>query len=271
MSLINNLIRLIPPTLRPGYCPNPATWQQFANDLIGGTRATILLDIGSIFFNYGDTTPEPENRSFPWIHTGNGLLWIFKNGLWTSPRPQVDTGFRWMWKPANGTAESAIWSVGGGDGTDPSTNPPTAFTGAMWSVDHDMDGIFPIGVGTIPDTDPAVSITLGQTGGEYEHTLTEAEGAVGVHTHPFGLTNQAPGDDAFFRKGTIQTVPGYTGFYITGSNGVISTQQTQADLQTLPSGDGKGVPEPDAFKIMPKYRGVYWAKPTNRIYLTLPA
>ena len=55
MSLLTQLVRLIPPSLRPGYCPS--TYQELANDLIGGTRLTFLINNGNYLYNYGSSTP----------------------------------------------------------------------------------------------------------------------------------------------------------------------------------------------------------------------
>lgn len=272
MSLLTNLFRLIPPTFKKDYCPK--SLQELANSIINGTQLTFLIQQGNFLYNMGSTTPAPENRIFPWLYTPNGRWYTFQFGLWTAPMdPSMrDPTFRRMWKPAVGTPASAIWSVDEGSGADPVITPPTATTGASWELDlDDWAGRVPIGVGAIPDADPAKTLVLGDTGGVPQHKLTPEEGANSSHTHAFGVSH-AGNDDAYFAKTGVNTVPSYTGYYITGSNGNIEAAQTTADLFTLPSGsDGKGVPDPTAFPTMPPYRAIYWAKPTIRKWYTLPA
>lgn len=274
MSLLTQLIRLIPPSFKPNYCPK--TWQQLANDVISGTQATFLVQAGNFLYNYGSTTPSPENRIYPWLNTPTGRWYTFQFGLWVSPHPIAPNSYlRQLWTGTNdGTPATGIWAYDEGNGVSPLVVAPTQTTGPFWQVDSTFDARMPIGPGTTAGG--TVITTDGQnpatsSGGSDQHTLTDAEGATGTHQHPFGLTN--PGnDDAFFRKnGAAATVPGYTGYYITGSNGNIETGQTTADLVTLPPGtDGKGV-TPTAFSILNPYRGAFIIGRTNRIFYTLAA
>lgn len=254
-----------------GWCPQ--TYQELIDAIINGTQVTFLIDTGNFLYNMGSVTPDPENRIFPWLFTGDGTYYgrwyTFNYGLWVSPMDPSsrETTFRKMWKPANGTLESAVWSLDQGSGEDPSIVLPTATDGATWEVDHDMDGIFPVGVGTIPGSSD--SIALGDTGGEYEHTLTEAEGAVGQHVHPMGFGNTGTGDLGLNFVNPAVSTPAYSTFF--NSSGAPSgTTTTSANLVTLPANNGSGVTA-DPFKIYPKYRGIYWVKPTARKFYTLPA
>lgn len=272
MSLLTNLFRLIPPTFKKDYCPK--SLQELANSIINGTQLTFLIQQGSFLYNWGSTTPAPENRVFPWLHSPTGRWYTFQFGLWTAPMdPSMrDPTFRRMWKPAVGTPASAIWSVDEGSGADPSITPPTATTGASWELDlDDWAGRVPIGVGAIPDADPAKTLVLGDTGGVPQHQLTEAEGANGVHKHPIGVADPTS-DDGVFPIQTSTTVPSWSGHEITGGGTQHSPSETTANLFSLASGtDGKGVPDPTAFPTMPPYRAIYWAKPTARKFYTLPA
>lgn len=289
MGLLTNLFKLVVPTLPAGYCPS--SYQQLANDIIGGAQITFLIDTGNFLYNYGSSTPAPENRIFPWLNTDDGRWYTFQLGLWVSPvspRDLVD-GFRQMYLPAQGTPISTVWSLDAGDGTDgqptlpdgtvnPSYVAPTVTTGAMWIVDYQMNGRFPVGAGEIPDSDLGAgkaSVGIAQTGdsfgrsGEYAHTLTGDEGAVDQHTHPVGEFNVV-GDDAFFNKTTDTTVPTYSGQYITGSGPLVPQTLTVANIFTLKANDGKGlvsVPH----NTMPPYMGVWWLKHTSRRFYTRPA
>lgn len=283
MGLLTNLWKLIGPTFPAGYCPT--SYQELSDAIINGTQVTFLIDTGNYLYNYGSTTPAPENRIYPWLNTDDGLWYNFKFGMWVSPvapRDLVD-GFRQMYLPVQGTLESAVWSLDSGDGTDPSVSGNvTLYSGAMWAVDHSMDGRFPVGAGTVPNSDlgsGSAQIGIAQPAdsfarqGEYAHLLTDAEGAVGGHTHPFGLTNLAGGghaDDAFFAHTAVIPTTAYDGYYVTGSGVVVQATENQANLYTLKANDGNGVTSV-AHNTMPPYLGVWWLKHTARKYYTRPA
>lgn len=283
MSLLTSLFRLVGPTLPAGWCPS--TYQELADGLINGTQVTFLIDSGNFLYNYGSATPAPENRIYPWLYTPNGRWYTFQFGMWVAPVDPAELvdDFVKLWVPTAGTPESDLWSLDEGDGTDPSVpGNVTSTTGAMWQVFSTLAGRFPLGVGTIPDSDLGggdASVGISQTGdtfgrqGEYAHQLTGAEGAVDQHTHPFGLSNNAAGpngDDAYFAQQGTTTVTGYNGTYITGSNGVIQAPLTQADLYTLKANNNAGVTS-TKHQNMPPFLGVYFIKHTARTFYTLPA
>jgi hypothetical protein len=216
------------------------------------------------------TEPDPEDRDKAWIKlTAAGgppvisLPYIWYNGKWVARHPDPASGdARRLWIGTTG----ALQTYDGGD-----IGAVSDVSGPMWEVDHTFDGRFPVGPGTIPGSAPAVTITEGATvdstgaGGEYKHILTEAEGAVGTHTHPFGLTN-AGNDDAYFARSGSSTVTTYTGYYITGSNGNIVASQTTADLFTLPSGTAGAGVTAAGHNNLPPYVGIYVVKRTARIF-----
>lgn len=257
MSLPTNLILLTPPTFPPGYCP--PSWQQFSSDLIGGTTVTLLVQSGTFIYNYGSTTPLPENRIYPWLNTNTGLWYTFQLGMWTAPRPirEQDPEYNWIWAPVAGTPESALWTKDGGDGTDPSIpGNVTAVTGSFWKVNHVIDGRTIIGAGAIPGSNPAITLSVGQTIGEAQHKLllTEMES----HSHPLtgnmsDPTNReqqvvvpAPGENPGFADFTVQT--GLAG----GDPASTPPNQTVAHNNIQPS------------------LGVYLVSPTARKFYVLP-
>lgn len=132
MSLLTSLLRLIPPTLRTGYCPNPPTWQQVANDIIGGTRITYLIDSGSFLYNYGPNTPAADDRIYPWLNTTYKRWYVFSGGYWISPYPisAGPNGYRILWVGLEGGGAGQLWSIDEGDGVDPimAQGHPTPFT-----------------------------------------------------------------------------------------------------------------------------------------------
>ena len=56
-TLPNSIIRLVPPSLRAGYCPS--TWTEFGSTVMEGTTAEFTSDNGSTFYNFGSTAPYP--------------------------------------------------------------------------------------------------------------------------------------------------------------------------------------------------------------------
>jgi hypothetical protein len=56
-TLPNSIIRLVPPSLRAGYCPS--TWTEFGSTVMEGTTAEFTSDKGSTFYNFGSTAPYP--------------------------------------------------------------------------------------------------------------------------------------------------------------------------------------------------------------------
>jgi hypothetical protein len=211
-----------------------------------------------------DTAPGASDRGKAWLSTvdGNIYRWWTEAGFtgWGRQHPVANDSGRRIWWAA---AEADLITEDGG-----SAGAVGAATGPFWERDTAYDGKFALQSGTLQPSGDAVAV--GATGGVDEHTLTEAEGGVGSHVHKFGLSN-AGNDDAYFRNVGVATVPSFSGYYITGSNGNIVTPLTTADLETLPSGtDGAGKPTPDAFKILPNYRSGLWAKRTARIYQLPP-
>lgn len=293
MGLLTNLFRLTGPTLPAGYCPT--SFQQLADDFFNGSQVTFLIDTGSSFFNYGSATPAPENRIFPWLNTDDGLWWNFKFGLWVapvSPRDTVD-GFRQMYRPPQGTLQSVVWTLDSGDGTDgqptlPDNSPnpgyvaPTQTTGAMWIVDYQLNGRFPLGVGIIPNSDLGAGdaqVGVSQTGdsfgreGEYAHKLIADE--MRAHWHGVGTDGVVGGNDppimisrAWNVAPTnltqrLQDSPG-AGTWGDGplfSAGTMGSTNPMTDVVNLS----------DGHQNMPPFIGVWWLQHTARRYYTRPA
>lgn len=284
MGLLTNLFKLTGPTLPSGYCPT--SFQQLADDFFNGAQVTFLIDTGSSFFNYGSATPAPENRIFPWLNTDDGLWWTFNFGLWVSPVNQSDLvdGFRRMYLPVAGTLESIVWILDGGDGTDPSVTPPNpaGTTGAMWKVDHNMDGRFPLGSGVIPNSDlgsGAASVGIAQIAdsfgrqGEYAHKLIADE--MRAHFHGVGTDGQPGGGDppvmisrawnvaptALTER--LEDTPGSA----TWGDGALFSAGTMGS--TNPISDV--INTSDGHNTMPPFMGVWFLQHTSRRYRTRPA
>lgn len=242
-------LRLNPGTLATSCWTTP---QALYNEMFE-LGSALLGDITGIIIS--DDQPEANDRDKAWIKTNAGApvyglnapaVWF--NGHWVIKYPT----------PAS-SQERRLWV---GLEADLVTYDGGAVGNALWEVDHDFDARYLIGPGTLPST---TAIAVGGTGGEETHVLTEAEGAVGTHTHPFGITNPG-GDDAYFAKQGVTTVSSYTGYYITGSNGNITAGQTTADLYTQPAANGAGVTS-TGHNNMPPYRGVFVIKRTANPYI----
>lgn len=211
-----------------------------------------------------ETEPPADYRDRVWFIPTAGKFYNYISGQWQRTYDEPALSPRLM--PWYGS--DAALSAYGRDVTDG--------LGAFWEPATQMDGRVPIGIGTIPTSSPAAAVTaVGDTtdtlgsSGEYKHVLTEAEGSVGQHVHPFGRTNPAS-DDAFFAKTGINTVPSYSGFYITGSDALNVVTQTTADLVTLPPGlTGAGVTAVGHYNLQP-FIGIRWAKRTSRTIVLPP-
>lgn len=132
---------------------------------------------GQSFYNIGPDIPGPEFRGFPWLRTTDGRWYVYQ-GVWRTPH-EFSPG-RHLWEEFSNEAD--IWSFDGGDGSDPSTNPPTETTGAMWMLDPNYVGRSPMSPGVIPGSDPEKSLGYGENYGAGSHELTIDE--MPEHDHP---------------------------------------------------------------------------------------
>ncbi len=266
-----------PVTLLPGTLPYdcyPALPQTLNVDIVTRIQAFLSEAFPGIY--KGPTAPPVDQRDRLWYNTTSDKWYQYVNGDWmrryeVPPRPTAaDPGPEWIWDKTEGELNT----YAGGD-----ANPVGALSGPLWEIDHELDGRVMVGAGAVPGSDPAATIAQGAIAdsngreGAYQVALTEAEGAVGDHIHPLGLTNQdgaSSSDDAYFNRSGLQTVPGYSGFYITGSATKITTGLTTADLFTLPSGaTGAGVTAA-AHNNMPQFRARYVIRRTARIWVSSP-
>jgi hypothetical protein len=245
----------------------PSDPQQLYNEMMEKGVA-VLPDIDGIIIS--DSAPDAEDRDKAWIKTsagapvyGGNAPAIYFNGAWVVRHPIAPSSSeRRLW--VGSTTDLQTYD-GGASGTVGDASGP------MWEVDTAFDGRFPLGVGTIPGSSPSATVAVTGTtdsqsnSGDYKHVLTETEGALGSHTHAFGIVN-AGNDDAYFNLGSRTTVSSYTGYYITGSNGNIQAVQTQADLFTSAPNNGAGVTS-TGHNNMPPYYGVYFIKRTARKFI----
>lgn len=253
-------VTLTPGLLPQGYCFT--SLQSYYNDIIALTLAQIPGTYS--LFNFGSNLPDPADQDKPWVRTSadgtlDGLYTY--NGVWCRPHPTPYSGSeRRMWV---GT-EEALWAYDGGDGSDPSTSPPTDTTGAMWVVDTTFAFKMPLGVGTNATTydgNPASSVAVTGTGGAERHTLTEAE----LAAHDHFLANQ---DMSGASSGSVLSGTNYlaansdsegstAGYWLRGTATLPTTG--------LSSETGSGT----SHQNMPPYVGVYFIKRSARKYITV--
>lgn len=257
-------VALIPGTLPYADGCYPADPQALNVAIVTRIQAFLSETFPGIY--KGATAPPVDQRNRLWYNTTVGRWYEFTNGNWMRQYQfAASSDLEMIWA---GT-EAELATFDGGD-----SNAVGDFSGPLWRIDHEFDGRTLIGAGTIPDTDPAVTIAQGaivdSTGlqGTYKHVLTGPEGAVADHIHPFGLTNPA-GDDAYFNRSGVNTVEGYSGYYITGSNGNIVTAQTTADLFTSKAALGAGLTSVGHNNMQP-YRARYVIRRTARIWVLSP-
>ena len=234
----NAEVAFTPGTLPPNYCFT--TWQQLYDDMIA--QLTGFLPGNFSTFNYGDSTPSPDNRDKPWFRTIGGQpdrWYVYFSGGWFAPyrSPAGITGERMLWAGSL----NDLYAFDGGDGTPVFDN---ALTGSFWQEDTAFAARFPIGPGTLPST---TVINQGDTGGEEKHVLTLPE---------LPSTNNFPQKD--------WKVEGSGTGGISGPDviaGDIGTGPLQATLTTGgPLGSDTG------HNNMPPYLGVYFAKRTTRAF-----
>lgn len=254
--------------LPAGYC-YPADPNTFFQDIVARIIGMFTNNLNGVII--ADTAPGANDRDKLWFNThssdNNLYSWVTNIG-WARKHPVPVGSVRRFWFPL----ETDLTAEDGGN-----ANAVADADGPFWQRDTTFDGRFPLAKGTIPGTNPAVTVTDGETDdsagheGEYSHAITEAEGGVRSHVHAFGKSNNAAGasgDDAYFSQTGMRTVPSYSGTYITGSSSVITAALTEADLFTLPPGtDGAGVTNPDKMILMPPFLCGIWAYRTARIYI----
>lgn len=260
MSLLTQLARLIPPTFRPNYCPT--SWQELANDLVGGTQLTFLIQQGNYLYNYGSSTPSPENRIYPWLNTTDGLWYNFQFGLWTSPHPiTAGSDFRLIWVGSSGDLDTADGGTAGA---------VTATTGPFWSLDASFDGRALIGAGTIPGTSPARTLTVNGTSdssGDAGSWVREITRALLPNERLKLFANTQVGEPL-----TDIDADGIAARYADVDSEKQSYRISKASAYTDPTvGNTDALGQGQSFVQAPPFIGIYLAKRTARVWKTRPA
>lgn len=238
--MANILLPILPGTLPQGYCFT--SWQQTLVDFSNHQQA--VLANGMAFYNYGSTAPAPEFQIYPWLNT-NDMRWYRFSGQWITNHEFLPGRHTWE----EFVTEADIWSFDGGDGSDPSTSPPTATAGAMWQLDTAYDGRSPMSPGVIVGSNPAKTLGYGEDFGEGAHLQDREE--VGPHVHP--LTPRDQMED-------------------TGGGNIdgITVSGTGPSIGTLSAGQNTYASTQQAMNVTHPVRGMCCIVRTGRIYRTAP-
>lgn len=175
-----------PPTLPEGYCPE--SWQQVFDDIAHDFDWTINGTPGVVI-----SEDAPSDITALWVRLVDGFpednyVYVGEVGMWLSPYyPSADSRWIYWWYGS----ESDLWGMDGGDGVDPSAVSPTIVTGSFWKVFTTLAGRMPVGAGTLQPSGTMISV--GDTGGEDEHVLTEGE--LAEHSHAVETGPTTSGDD----------------------------------------------------------------------------
>ena len=154
------LLPIIAGNLLPDICYQNE--QSRLNDFAAHLQAQLS---GESFYNYGDTKPDPEFNSFPWLRTTD-MRWYRFSGDWITPYNYDQ--FTRAWFPGTLT-DLQTWD--GGD-----TNPASDRSGPAWVEDTDWPGRSPMHPGDIPGTTiPLKTLAIGENYGEGQHKLILTE------------------------------------------------------------------------------------------------
>lgn len=249
----------IPVSLTPGTLPYtcwPETPQELNVDIV--TRIIAVLNVEFVGLYVSATTPPVDQRDKVWFNTNDYQLyyWTPVIGSWARKNPWLTpSGIRLPW--ALPEADVVSFDHGQAGVVGPASGP-------MWEVDHNWDGRTFRGAGTVPGSDPAVTVTNDVNGGAAQVALTAAQ--VGPHQHivpacaiQANTTDPAPtGSPATVQYGIGKTQG--TGRVIDSTSGdwerafpLTSENQEEADQEDVP--------------ILSPYRGGYFIKRTARIYI----
>lgn len=259
--------------LIPGSLPSDLECYQTLYDEMFSRGHAVGDNITGILIQ--DLPPDPIDHDKGWIPTsadvpiypGYIFTWHPVYSKWVSRHYIGPEDIKRYPVPYVGVLADFITYLQTYDGGD--IGAPGVASGPMWEVDSQFAGSVPVGVGLIPGSSPAASIVQGGdtqdslgNSGEYKHTLTEAEGAVGNHVHPMGNGDPGTGDVGLNYETPAVTTPAFTEFGNTGG-GPIGIPVTEANLITLKANDGNGVVSNGHNNMMP-YVGVYFIKRTAR-------
>lgn len=224
-------VQFIGPTFPDGYCP--ANIQQYSNDYTAGLQLSSTFTLDTIVVS--DTAPADTTKL--WFKTLNGAPFSLPTPLplykwhqvlatWVAAHRDPEGWNSWQVVET----EADIWSLEGGDGSNPATTPPTATTGSFWQLDPRLSGRSPMSPGAIPSANPAKTLGYKEAFGEGAHLMTAQE--IGPHTHPLNA-------DASIKNGdnikVVTSGSGTAGLLI-GASGSATTPDLSVQNPTYTAG-----------------------------------
>lgn len=145
-----------PVTNLPGTLPFdcwPATPQELNVAIVTGMQSYLDEVFPGIYV--GTTAPPANQRNRLWFNTASSRWYHYINGGWMRQYQYApSSSLRMGWA---GT-EAELKTFDGG-----SDEAVGIAAGPLWEIDHTVDGRTLVGPGTIPDTDPAITIAQGAT------------------------------------------------------------------------------------------------------------
>jgi len=244
-------LKLIPGTLPSGYCPT--TEQERYNKYFALGYAQ--LDAGSGYTIKVDASPPSaaERSTNLWMPTSGayiGKVFRYLNGYWTSPHPiPASSDFR---RIVAAGSESDVWSLelGGAVGDNPAVTAPTAYTGALWEVDHNFDDRSFMGVKN--------TVAIAADGGAA--TVTPTSDNLPEHRHESGVPYTDTAQEPPY--GETPITEAHTLAFPT----LATAGSGNANAYTQYTGENGSDITP--LDIIHPVRGVWVVKRTSRIYFT---
>lgn len=232
-------------------------FDRFALDIVAGMQGYLPGTYSTIVRSA--TEPVAADRDKVWFQVNadgaaTGKQFTYAYGKWVMLNPRVASGDERVWWTGS---ESDAWSYDGGDGTDPSSNPPTATSGAMWVRDRDYDFRFPLAAGT---SAKPTTVSPGDTGGNEEIVQTAAQ--VAKHQH---LVWPADGGDGNTGKIWSHLDPG--GESCASALEKIIQPNDNCDAQTTLVAQFQADGD-ESMNVMPPWRCGMWLKRSARAYFT---
>lgn len=241
------LLPILPGTLPQGFCPT--TEQERLVAYANNMKA--VLNGGFSYYNYGADKPAPEFQAYPWLRTTDGR-WYMYSGVWRSPNNySLDERRIWM-----GSLSDLITYDGGSAGT------VSATTGPMWVEDTSMIDRIPIGAGStaaIGVNAGSASVTLTPDNMNHWHGVG-TDG--GIDDPPTMIRRDWTSPNNFTRRINDLNTSGSTGWMDNTtpfSSGTMGSTEPFANTTS-----------PTAFSVIPPVKGVYFVKPSGRLYYVVP-
>jgi hypothetical protein len=239
---------IIPPTLPEGWCPSDL--QEFVNETVGKAIVQFTSQSFSVLLVQA-SAPDATDRDKPWLKTGDDRIYRWFGGAWVSRNPEAPSGIARRMVVGS---TAAIQTYDGGD-----TDPAGAASGPMWEVDTEFEGRVPVGVGTIPGSNPVVTLAVGDNGG-----VAQTAAILPEHYHFIANDDVVssgavpPTDSTFVAQGADYQ----------GSSGVTEDDYRLAGTSTEPTlGRTSTAGEADAnISAIQPVRAVYFIKRTSRVY-----